>query len=133
MKRFISLLALILAMIGYVSAVPVCHVFPKRSKVMVKKTAVVGTRVKKLPAKGITVYYNRRPFVYINGVYYKKLGPSKYEVVRPEVGMIVPLLPDYNVEKVYIKGETLLLFDKTLYRQIPTSKGVQYKVTGFIN
>ncbi|MCD7815361.1 MAG: hypothetical protein LUH12_01240 [Bacteroides sp.] len=65
MKRFISLLALILMMTGCISAAPVAsnsaqkvtvittsparRIHPKRSKVVVKKTVVVGTRVKCLP------------------------------------------------------------------------------------
>ena len=47
--------------------------------------------------------------------------------------MIVPELPDYNVDEVIINGETLFLFDGTLYKQIPTSKGLQYEVTGFVS
>lgn len=149
MKRFIGLLVLIQVMTGGVSAAfvtscstqkaivlttsPTCCIHPKRSKVVVKKTVVVGTRVKRLPGSGVAIYYNNLPFIYVDGVYYKKLTHSKYEVVRPEKGMIVPQLPEYNVEEVCINGETLFLFDKTLYKQIPTSNGLQYKVTGFIN
>lgn len=149
MKRFIGPLALILVMTGCVSAAPVAsssaqkvtvittsparRIHPKRSKVVVKKTVVVGTRVKRLPGRGVTIYYNNLPYIYVDGVYYKKLASSKYEVVRPEKGMIVPQLPDYNVEEVCINGETLFLFDKTLYKQIPTPNGLQYKVTGFID
>lgn len=149
MKQFMGLLTLILMMTGCVSAAPVAShasqrvtvvttspvhkIHPKPSKVVIKKTVIVGTRVKKLPAKGITIYYNRLPFIYVDGVFYKKLNASKYEVIKPEIGMIVPQLPEYNVEKVCLKGENLFLFDNTLYKQISTSKGLQYQITGFIN
>lgn len=148
MKRFMSLFTLVLAMSGCIPATsiashgcqkmtivttsPIRRVHFKRPKA-VKKTVIIGTYVEKLPAKGVTIYHNHLPFVYINGVYYKKLNSSKYEIIKPEIGMIVPQLPDYNVEELYIKGETLFLFDNTLYKQIPTTEGLKYKVTGFIN
>ena len=45
-----------------------------------------------------------------------------------------PLLRDSSdVEQVKIKGKTLFLYDGTLYKQIPTTNGIQYEVYGFID
>lgn len=116
-----------------VVSVPAKHVPPVHpKKTRRKKVIVVGTRVSKLPPRRVVVYCNDIPFYYAEGVFYKRLSASSYEVVRPEIGTVVPQLPDYDVETVRIDGKTLLLFDGVLYKQIPTQKGIAYKVTGFM-
>ena len=42
------------------------------------------------------------------------------------IGMLIGL-------SVKIKGKTLFLYDGTLYKQIPTTNGIQYEVYGFID
>lgn len=148
MKRLMFLLSVMLLVSSCVSAVPVVSHKPQQvtvitstnrrvpsrhSKVVVKKKVIIGTRVKKLPPKKVVIYFNNSPFVYAEGVFYRKLSSAEYEVIKPEIGMIVPQLPEYNVEKVCLKGETLFLFDNTLYKQVPTAQGIQYKVVGDIN
>lgn len=148
MKRLLILLNLMMLMSSCVSATsvtrhrprrvavvtsfPVKHGYPKRSTVVVKKI-VVGTRVKVLPAKQVVIHFDNSSFIYSEGVFYRKISSSEYEVIKPRIGMVVPQLPQYNAEKVIMEGETLFLFDGTLYKEIPTREGVQYKVTGFIN
>lgn len=148
MKRFMILMSIMLMMSGCVSAVSVTprnhqqitvvkssdrRGHSRHPKVVIKKKVIIGTRVKKLPPKKVVIYFNNSPFVYAEGVFYRELSSAEYEVIKPEIGMIVPQLPEYNVEKVCLKGETLFLFDDTLYKQVPTAQGIQYKVVGDIN
>lgn len=115
-----------------VTSRPVKHRLGHKKTVVVKRVEI-GTRIKTIPAKQVVIYFNKSPYIYAEGVFYRKLSSKEYEVVKPQLGMVVPQLPQYNVEKVCIKGETLFLFDGTLYKQIPTSQGVQYQVNGFMN
>lgn len=104
----------------------------KNKKVIVKKV-VIGSRIKTLPSRHVVIYFNKLPFIYSEGIFYKKLANSEYEIIKPEIGMLVPELPDYNVTEVKVNGKTLLLFDGTLFKQIPTTNGLQYEVVGFID
>lgn len=103
-----------------------------RKKVKVKKI-VIGTRVKARPVNCVLIRHNQIALLYAAGVFYRQINEDEYEVVRPEIGMVVPELPAYDVEQLKIKGKTLFLYDGTLYKQIPTTSGVQYEVYGFIN
>lgn len=148
MRNMFFLLIMVMTMLSCVSAQPLHsgvkqrvtivttsnnkHGHKKPKKVVVKKV-VVGTRVKHRPVNSIVINFNKVPFFYSKGVFYKKCSNDEYEVVKPQKGMIVPELPDYNVDEVMINGETLFLFDGTLYKQIPTSEGLQYEVTGFVS
>lgn len=96
------------------------------------RSIIIGTRVPFRPVNSVAFYFNGIPYLFAAGVFYKECDNSEYEVIKPEIGMIVPQLPEYNVEQVTFKNETLFLFDGTLYKQIPTPEGVKYKVTGFI-
>lgn len=143
MKRWIVLIQLVWMMSSCISAssVPTPHrkrvtvvtTVPAkpRSKVVVKKV-VVGSRVRVLPPKTVVIKFQKTPFIYAEGVFYRKLCSNEYEVVKPEIGMVIPELPRYNVEKVCVNGEDLFLFEGTLYKQIPTTQGVQYRVSGFL-
>lgn len=97
-----------------------------------KVVLVVGTRVKQRPSKSIVVVFKNASYLYADGVYYKPVDNS-YEVVRPQLGMIVPSLPEYGVKRVMIKGEVLYTYDNVIYKEIPTKKGIQFEVQGFIN
>lgn len=148
MKKLIVVLNMILMMSSCISATPVSSrkpqkvtvvttspirgVSPKRSQVIVKKV-VIGTRVRKLPARQVVIRFNSTPFIYAEGVFYRQVSLAEYEVVKPEIGMVVPQLPDYNVQQIHVKGETLFLFDDILYEQITTSQGIQYRVAGFVD
>lgn len=104
----------------------------KPSRVVVKRV-VVGTRVKVLPVNRVVIYFNNLPFIYADGIYYREVAPTEYEVVKPEKGMIIPQLPANNVETVWLHGVAYYLFDDVLYREIPTQTGIQFEVAGFIN
>lgn len=145
MKRILFFLGIIVMMSGCVSAVTVdphhrpkvkvvkttVKRVPSKHTTVVVKNIVVGTRVRTLPAKYVVINYNNSPFVYAEGVFYRRLPSAEYEVIRPQIGMIVPLLPKHNVKKVRVKGEKLFLFDGVLFKKIRTSHGVQYRVVGF--
>ena len=148
MRNMFFLLIMVMTMLSCVSAQPLHSSVKQRvtivttdnnkrghkkpKKVVVKKV-VVGTRVKHRPVNSVVINFNKVPFFYSMGVFYKKCTDNEYEVVKPQKGMIVPELPEYNVDEVIINGETLFLFDGTLYKQIPTSEGLQYEVTGFVS
>lgn len=103
------------------------HKHPKKRVVV-----VVGSRVKKRPPKSVVIYYRDIPYLYADGVYYKAVD-DVYEVIRPQFGMIVPELPEDEVQKVNLDNRTLYLFDGVLYKKVPTSRGVQFEVYGFID
>lgn len=104
-----------------------------RSRPRPMRHPAVGMRVRTIPNYGFAFHYNNLPYLYSNGVFYVEVSEGKYEPVKPEKGMLVPQLPEYNVEQVEIKGQILFLFDKTLYKQVPTEGGVQYQVVGFLD
>lgn len=97
-----------------------------------KRVVVVGSRVKKRPPKSVVIYYRDIPYLYADGVHYKAVD-DVYEVIRPQLGMIVPELPEDEVQKVNLDNRTLYLFDGVLYKKVPTSRGVQFEVYGFID
>lgn len=93
---------------------------------------VVGTRIKERPPRSVVIYYKNAPYLYADGVYYKSVNKD-YEVIKPQIGMVVPELPKEGVTKMKIKDEVLYAYDNVLYKKIPTSSGVQFEVQGFIN
>lgn len=146
MRKLVVISVLGFILVGEASASPTAtttdsenyYVQPRRQKFkkshrIIGTRLVVGTRVQRLPSSWITFTFNNIPYIYAGGVYYQEVSSSEYVVVKPEKGMLVPSLPDYNVEKVEIKGETLFRFENTLYKQVPTSEGVQYQVVGFLD
>lgn len=102
------------------------HRKPKRVVV------VVGTRIKERPARSIVIYFNDIPYLYADGMYYKSVDKD-YEVVKPQIGMVVPELPREGVTRMKIKDELFWVYDNVLYKEIPTSSGIQFEVQGFIN
>lgn len=103
------------------------HRHPKK-----KVVVVVGSRVKKRPPKSVVIYYRDIPYLYADGVYYKAVD-DVYEVVRPQLGMIVPELPEGEVQKVNLDNRTLYLFDGVFYKKVSTSRGIQFEVYGFVD
>lgn len=85
----------------------------------------------KIPRR-VVIYYKDTPYLYADGVYYKSVGKD-YEVIKPQIGMVVPELPGKGVTRMKIKGEILFAYDHVLYKKIPTLRGVQFEVQGFIN
>lgn len=107
-------------------------VIDKHKRVKPRTVIVVGTRIKKKPIKSIVIYYKDVPYLYSDGVFYKSVG-NEYEVIKPQIGMIVPELPEEGIGKIVIKNEILYSYDNVLYKEIPTAEGIKYEIYGFIN
>lgn len=105
---------------------------PLKPKRIIRKRTVIGTHVRVVPSTRVVVHANGISLIYAAGVFYRQLSDNEYVIVKPEIGMLVPQLPEYNVEIVHLKGEDLFLFENTLYKQVPTTHGLKYQVVGFI-
>ncbi len=96
-----------------------------------------GLRVYSLPAAFTSFVFNSAMFYIADGMIYRSVANSasgsEYEVVAPEIGMVVPQIPDVNVSQVLVDGQTLFMFDSYLYKQIPTATGLQYEVVGMLS
>lgn len=106
---------------------------PKKRKKIVIRHAPVGKRVKVCPRNSVRIVYRGCPFFYIAGLFYKQLTGGQYEVVNPEIGMVVPSLPEYNVSRLRVDGRTVYLCGGVLYEPLNTHSGVQYEVIGFMD
>lgn len=104
----------------------------KPAKVVVVKKVVVGTRVKAVPADRVIIYFNSIPYFYADGTFYRKISAVEYEVVTPQRGMLLPLLP-HHARRIRLHGKPYFLSGDILYRKINTPAGVRYEVTGTIN
>ncbi|MFI3262686.1 MAG: DUF6515 family protein [Rikenellaceae bacterium] len=80
-----------------------------------------------------TIIHNNKTYYTSGGIIYQQKGNNNYVVTQPEYGMIVPELPEVNVREVYVDGTIFFEFENVLYKQIPTSQGVQYQVVGTLN
>lgn len=95
-----------------------------------KVVFVVGSRVPRRSVRSVVIRFNKSDYFYADGVYYRQEG-REYEVIRPQIGMVVPALPR-TAERIRLKGEELFLYDEILYKQIPTPSGLQYRVEEFM-
>lgn len=102
----------------------------RRPRKPTKVVIVVGSRVPHRPTRSVVIRFNKCDYFYADGVYYRQVG-HEYEVIRPQIGMVVPALPR-TAERIRLKGEKLFLYDGILYKQIPTPDGLQYRVEGFM-
>ncbi len=93
----------------------------------------IGLRVSIIPALHTRFIYNNITYYCAEGVVYQATSDDQFEVVQPEIGMIVPELPTVNVREVNIDGTIYFEFEGVLYKQIPTESGLQYKVSGTLN
>lgn len=104
----------------------------KPAKVVVVKKVVVGTRVKAVPADRVIIYFNSIPYFYADGTFYRKISAVEYEVVAPQRGMLLPLLP-HHARRIRLHGKPYFLSGDILYRKINTPAGIRYEVAGTIN
>ncbi len=95
--------------------------------------APFGLKVSVIPAIHTIFSFNNRDYYCAGGVLYNATSSDSFEIVEPQVGMIVPELPEVNVREVSIDGTIYFEFENILYKQIPTTQGVQYQVTGTLN
>lgn len=71
-----------------------------------------GIRVNVLSYRHVKATLGKTIYYYSGGTYNKpKSGNNEYEVVVPKIGMIVPNLPDMNVEEVTINETKHLEFE----------------------
>lgn len=92
-----------------------------------------GFRVTTIPSARLSFWFNNRVYYSYAGILYRHVRSDIYEVIRPQRGMIIPELPEYNVREVIIDGMIYFEFENILYKQIPTRYGVQYEVLGEFN
>lgn len=93
----------------------------------------VGLKVSVLPTVRLSFNFNNRVYYSSGGAIYQEVAGNQYEVVAPEIGMIVPELPEVNVSQVSIDNMIYFEYDNTLYKQIPTQSGLMYEVVGFLS
>ncbi|MDR3704706.1 MAG: DUF6515 family protein [Paludibacteraceae bacterium] len=91
--------------------------------------APIGIRVRILPVGYRRIFIGGAPYFYYSGVYYRPVDDG-YETIEPTSGTIVPELPQDDVDKVTIDGQTYYEYDKILYKPIVTDNGLQYQVAG---
>ncbi len=92
-----------------------------------------GLRVSIIPALHTIFRFNNYNYYCADGVIYQATSNDQFEVVQPQVGMVLPELPVVNVSEVVIDGMVYFEFDNILYKQIPTTSGLQYEVIGTLS
>lgn len=85
-----------------------------------------------IPRHYSRIYHNKKCYYYHDGAFYRPCHGGRFELFRPYLGMIVPLLPQYRVQPVRRRGQALLLCDGVFYKRIHTRSGIHYKVVGFV-
>lgn len=101
-----------------------------------KKTTYVpvappfGLKVNTIPASRKAFNFKNLAYYCVSGIIYQAVNSGGYVVVQPEIGMVVPELPEVNVSRVIIDGVSYFEFEGVLYKQIPTEYGIQYQVVG---
>lgn len=73
-----------------------------------------GYAVRTLPRGYVTVRYGRTPYYYNRGVWYRP-GGAGFVVVRPAVGLYVPVLPPFYTT-LWARGVPYYYADDTYYR-----------------
>ncbi|MFI3266145.1 MAG: DUF6515 family protein [Rikenellaceae bacterium] len=92
-----------------------------------------GLKVSLLPTHRTLFNFGNKVYYCAAGAIYQKLSSTEYIVVEPEVGMVVPELPEVNVREVSIDGYIYFEFDDIIYKQVPTTQGIQYEVVGSLS
>jgi hypothetical protein len=91
-----------------------------------------GIRLGFLPIGYRPIFIGNVQHYYYRGAYYRPIG-SEYEVFEPNVGTIVPDLPEDNVEEVTIDGQVYYECNDILYKSVSTANGSEYEVVGKLN
>lgn len=91
----------------------------------------IGTHYRERPQHCISISFNHAPYFFAEGIFYRYANAS-YVVVRPEIGMIVPLLPETGVYRIKKKGETLYVCHDVLYRPFKSGGNLHFKIVGFL-
>lgn len=72
------------------------------------------------------IRYNNVVYYYAHGNYYRRLPNRYYEIILPQIGMIVPALPSYNM--VRYNGRTYYAYQNYLYSRVSTPAGINFRV-----
>jgi hypothetical protein len=88
-----------------------------------------GFRVNILPIGYHTIFYQGIPRYYYGGTYYIK-DNNAYKTDAPEIGMIVPNLPEEDLEEVKMNDTTYYEYNDILYKPIEKDGVTQYEVAG---
>lgn len=81
----------------------------------------IGYSVAVLPAGHVAVSFGGAHLYFHSGVWFRAAGPS-FVVVRPPIGVVVPLLPPaYTV--VYARGAPYYYANETYYSAVPGGAG----------
>jgi Family of unknown function (DUF6515) len=89
----------------------------------------IGFRVNILPIGFHTIFYQGIPRYYYGGTYYVKVN-NTYKTATPSVGMIVPNLPEADLEEVKMNDTIYYEYNDILYKPIEKDGLTQYEVAG---
>jgi hypothetical protein len=92
----------------------------------------IGFRVNILPIGYHTIFYQGAPRYYYGGTYYVKVN-NTYKTEVPSVGMIVPNLPEEDLEEVKMNDTTYYEYNDILYKPIEKDGVTQYEVAGSLS
>lgn len=95
-------------------------------------SSLYGLHVASIPDSRYMFYYNDGIFYLADGIIYSESDEGGYEIVKPEIGMIIPELPEVNVNTIEIDNKIYFEFDNMIYKQIPTQEGLMYEVIGIL-
>ncbi|GEM_PF-3727907 len=79
-----------------------------------------------LPYGYSQIRYNNGVYFYSQGNYYRPLPNRHYEIILPQVGMMVPELPYY--EMVRYNGRSYYAYNNHLYSRVRTPYGFNFRV-----
>jgi hypothetical protein len=91
---------------------------------------VYGHRVRVIPRHCVLLRYRNRPYYYADGVFYRPYG-REYEIIRPEIGMVVPALPAGRVTVVSPNTDDLYLCGGVTFQKILRNGEVQFCVVRY--
>ena len=90
--------------------------------VLSPRTARYGYVVKRLPRGYRRSWYNRKPYYYSRGIFYRPVSYG-FSVVRPPIGAIVVSLP-IGYQRLWIDNSTYYSYGGTFYRRVPAGYAV---------
>ena len=82
-----------------------------------------GMRIDRLPDRRYPIRYRDRSYIYIGGTWYLPSGPN-YVVVRPPIGIIVPILPAFYTT-IWFSGVPYYYANDVYYVWRPDLNGYQ--------
>jgi hypothetical protein len=90
----------------------------------------LGYKVAGLPAGHTAITFRGAPFFFHAGVWYRRSGPT-FVVVRPPIGIIVPVLPP-AFATVWVGGVSYEYANDVFYQQVPEGYAVVQPPAEFV-